>query len=117
MAIAERARPDLVLLGDASVLDACRERVGDVPVIVLGREDADAVDRVRAFARGCDDFLARPFLYDELVARIRAVLRRAAPAARDTVEIGPIRIDVGTPLNPRSGDAPIAVVVSLGQAF
>jgi len=94
VAIAERARPDLVLLGDASVLDACRERVGDVPVIVLGREDADAVDRVRAFARGCDDFLARPFLYDELVARIRAVLRRAAPAPPDTIVIGPIRIDV-----------------------
>ena len=30
---------------------------------------------------------------------------------------GPIRVDVGTPLNPRSGDAPVAVVVSLGQAF
>jgi DNA-binding response OmpR family regulator len=94
VAFAESARPDLVLLGDASILDLCRERVGDVPVIVLGREDADAVDRVRAFARGCDDFLVRPFLYDELVARIRAVLRRVAPAARDTIEIGPIRIDV-----------------------
>jgi DNA-binding response OmpR family regulator len=94
VAIAESARPDLVLLGDTSILDVCRERVGDVPVIVLGREDADAVDRVRAFARGCDDFLASPFLYDELVARIRAVLRRAAPTPRDTIEIGPIRIDV-----------------------
>lgn len=94
VAIAERARPDLVLLGDASILDVCRERVGDVPVIVLGGEDADAVDRVRAFARGCDDFLSRPFLYDELVARIRAVLRRAAPAPREMIEVGPIRIDV-----------------------
>jgi DNA-binding response OmpR family regulator len=94
VAIAERERPDLVLLGDASVLDVCRARVGDVPVIVLGGEDADAVDRVRAFARGCDDFLARPFLYDELVARIRAVLRRVAPAARETIGVGPLRIDV-----------------------
>jgi len=94
VAIAERARPDLVLLGDASVLDACRERVGDVPVIVLGGEDADAVDRVRAFARGCDDFLARPFLYDELVARIRAVLRRVSPVPPQTIHVGPIRIDV-----------------------
>src|SRR5215218_7904366 len=91
---AERAGLDLVLLGDASVLDACRERVGDVPVIVLGREDADAVDRVRAFARGCDDFLARPFLYDELVARIRAILRRVAPEPLEAVEIDAIRIDV-----------------------
>src|SRR5215204_3178409 len=91
---AERASLDLVLLGDASVLDACRERVGDVPVIVLGVEGADAVDRVRAFARGCDDFLARPFLYDELVARIRAVLRRVAPATQAAIEVDAIRIDV-----------------------
>src|SRR5215208_7182979 len=93
VAIAQRARPDLVLLGDASILDVCRQRVGNVPVIVLGREDADAVDRVRAFARGCDDFVARPFLYVELVARIRAVLRRAAPAAQ-VIAVGAIRIDV-----------------------
>jgi DNA-binding response OmpR family regulator len=91
--LAEHARPDLVLLGDSSALDVCRERVGDVPVIVLGDENADAVDRVRAFAGGCDDFLARPFLYDELVARIRAVLRRVARPEAELVDIGPIRID------------------------
>ena len=91
--LAEHARPDLVLLGDPAALDVCRERVGDVPVIVLGDENADAVDRVRAFARGCDDFLARPFLYDELVARIRAVLRRVARPESELVDIGPIRID------------------------
>jgi DNA-binding response OmpR family regulator len=91
--LAEHARPDLVVLGDSSALDVCRERVGDVPVIVLGDENADAVDRVRAFARGCDDFLARPFLYDELVARIRAVLRRVARPEAELVDIGSIRID------------------------
>jgi DNA-binding response OmpR family regulator len=91
--LAEHARPDLVVLGDSSALDVCRERVGDVPVIVLGDENADAVDRVRAFACGCDDFLARPFLYDELVARIRAVLRRVARPEAELVDIGSIRID------------------------
>jgi DNA-binding response OmpR family regulator len=91
--LAEHARPDLVVLGDSSALDVCRARIGDVPVIVLGDENADAVDRVRAFARGCDDFLARPFLYDELVARIRAVLRRVARPEAELVDIGPIRID------------------------
>jgi DNA-binding response OmpR family regulator len=64
-----------------------------VPVIVLGDENADAVDRVRAFSRGCDDFLARPFLYDELVARIRAVLRRVARPEAELVDVGSIRID------------------------
>jgi DNA-binding response OmpR family regulator len=90
--LAEQARPDLVLLGDADVLDKCRERVRDVPVIVLGGEHADAIDRVRAFARGCDDFLARPFLYDELLARMRAVLRRVN-GHFDGITAGGIQVD------------------------
>jgi len=106
---AERDRPDLLLLGmvfpDASGLELCRRlREGepgrswdrDVPVIVLGQDEADAVDRVRAFARGCDDFLPRPFVYDELVARIRAVLRRTAPPSRERLEAGGIVIDRST---------------------
>jgi DNA-binding response OmpR family regulator len=88
------AKPDLVLLGDAGALDEWRER--DVPVIVLGQTYADAVDRVRAFDRGCDDFVARPFHYDELVARIRAVLRRASPTLRDRLAAGEIVIDRAT---------------------
>jgi DNA-binding response OmpR family regulator len=92
---AAEARPDLVLLGNASALDAFRARVGDVPVIVIGDEESDAVDRVRAFARGCDDFVARPFHYEELVARIHAVLRRVSRERGDVVHAGPIRIDRG----------------------
>src|ERR671924_1229722 len=88
---AEQARPDLVLLGDEAALE--RWRASNVPVIVLGAPQADAVDRVRAFARGCDDFVSRPFHYDELVARIRAVLRRSSPFAFERVEVGEIEID------------------------
>jgi DNA-binding response OmpR family regulator len=51
---------------------------------------------VRAFARGCDDFLARPFDYEELLARIRAVLRRTAPSEHEVVLAGPIRVDRAT---------------------
>jgi DNA-binding response OmpR family regulator len=102
--LAERTKPDLVLLGldNGSGLDLCaRLRQGepgrtwnrDVPVIVLGHEEADAVDRVRAFARGCDDYVARPFAYDELVARIRAVLRRSSPSPNDRLEVGEIVVD------------------------
>src|SRR5215208_113627 len=71
--LAERARPDLVLVGtplpDAPGLELCRRlREGepgrswnrDMPVILLGRAGADAVDRVRAFERGCDDYVAKP---------------------------------------------------------
>jgi DNA-binding response OmpR family regulator len=87
------ARPDLVLLGDTAALDACRARHGDVPVIVLGEPESDTVDRVRALDRGCDDFLAKPFDYEELLARIRAVLRRASPPERDRIEVGDLSID------------------------
>jgi DNA-binding response OmpR family regulator len=89
-------RPDLVLLGDTAALDACRARHGDVPVIVLGEPESDTVDRVRALDRGCDDFLAKPFDYEELLARIRAVLRRTTPAAHETLRAGPIMADRAT---------------------
>jgi DNA-binding response OmpR family regulator len=98
--LAERARPDLVLLG--TELEVCRRlREGepgrswdrDVPVIVLGQPQADAVDRVRAFVRGADDYLGRPFHYEELVCRIRAILRRVSPAPGDVVSAGEIELD------------------------
>jgi DNA-binding response OmpR family regulator len=90
--LAARSRPDLVLLGDASALDGFT----GVPVIVIGDEQADAVDRVRAFARGCDDFVGRPFHYDELVARIHAVLRRVTPDEPAHLEAGPLHVDRAT---------------------
>ncbi len=92
----EEAQPDLVLLGDTAALDKYRARHGDVPVIVLGEPESDAVDRIRALDRGCDDFLARPFDYEELLARIRAVLRRTTPAAHETRRAGPISADLAT---------------------
>ncbi|MEX2211449.1 MAG: response regulator transcription factor [Gaiellaceae bacterium] len=103
LAAAERARPDLILLGiplaDASALDVCgriRSRDRRVPVIVLDGGDGDTIDRVRAFDRGCDDWLARPFDYQELLARIRAVLRRAAPDPGERLAAGAIAVDRAT---------------------
>jgi DNA-binding response OmpR family regulator len=94
--VGDEVQPDLVLLGDTAALDECRARHGDVPVIVLGQPESDAVDRVRALDRGCDDFLARPFNYEELLARIRAVLRRTTPAEHETRCAGPIAADLAT---------------------
>lgn len=106
LAAMERHRPDLVLLGgrlpDALPHEVCgRLRRGepgrswnrDVPVIVLGAADAGPVERVEAFQRGCDDYMPRPFLYDELVARIRAVLRRARREPEPVVQAGEITVD------------------------
>lgn len=85
--------PDLVLAGDVASVERWAERA---PVIVLGREQADAVDRIRAFRRGCDDYLVSPFEYQELVERIRAVLRRVHPPAPAVVDAPPVRIDTRT---------------------
>jgi len=91
--VGAQGRPDLVLAGDVEVLERWVDRA---PVIVLGREESDAVDRVHAFRRGCDDFVAPPFDYQELVERIRAVLRRSRPPTADVIEVDPVRIDVAT---------------------
>ncbi len=92
----EAVRPDLVLLGNSAALEEFRARHGDVPVIVLGEPESDAVDRVRALERGCDDFLVRPFAYEELLARIRAVLRRTSPAPHEVRRAGAITADLAT---------------------
>ena len=100
--LAERRLPDLVLVSE---LDLCaRLRAGEpgrtwnreVPVIVLGPERADAVDRLRAFQRGADDYVHRPIVYEELLARIRAVLRRVAPPSGDRLEAGSLVVDRAT---------------------
>jgi DNA-binding response OmpR family regulator len=96
LADANGSSPDLVLLGDSSVLEACRSWNRDVPVIVLGSPGSDTVDRVRAFERGCDDWVDRPFAYEELLARIRAVLRRTSPSPHERLEAGGIVIDRAT---------------------
>ena len=95
----ERTCPDLVLLAES---DLCRRlRDGEpgrhwnraVPVIVLTPPDADLVDRVRALERGADDVLERPIVYEELLARIRAILRRTAPNPHDRIDAGDIVVD------------------------
>jgi DNA-binding response OmpR family regulator len=106
----ETRQPDLVLLdlglssgSGLEVLDRVRaadasaSRIDpDLPVIVLtGR--AGEVDRVRGFARGADDYLCKPFSYPELVARVSAVLRRAAGRRRrGVIRVGELTVDPST---------------------
>ncbi len=107
----ERARPDLVLVSEIDLCARLREGEPgrswnrDVPVIVLGPERVDAHERVRAFQRGADDYVHRPVVYEELAARIRAVLRRAAPPAADRVEAGRLVVDRVTRTVTLGGDA------------
>ncbi len=99
LALAERERPDLVLLAE---LELCRRlRQGEpgrswdreVPVILLAPPEADPVDRVRAFDRGADDVVERPFHYEELLARIRALLRRSGQPRHELLEAGGVSVD------------------------
>jgi two-component system, OmpR family, response regulator len=89
---------DLMLPGKDG-LEVCRElRVrSDVPVIVLTARGEEA-DRVMGLELGADDYLAKPFSPRELLARIRAVVRRArgrAGPARGAVRVGALVVDPG----------------------
>ncbi|HUQ59279.1 response regulator transcription factor [Lentzea sp.] len=80
-------------LPDVDGLDVCRElrARGDVPIIVISAR-SDEVDRVVGLEIGADDYVTKPFGVREVVARMRAVLRRAQPRQETTVQ-GRVRID------------------------
>jgi DNA-binding response OmpR family regulator len=106
--LVETASPALVLLDavlpDGSGFDLCaRLREGapgrawdrDVPVIIVSAR-AEPVDRVRGFDRGCDDYLCKPFVYDELLARMRAVLRRSNGPRHARLAVCDLEIDLAS---------------------
>jgi len=74
------------------VLRKVRGEGGAVPVIVLSARDT-ASDRVLGLDAGADDYLIKPFDVDELLARVRAQLRRQRGAAVNVIEHGPLRLD------------------------
>ncbi|MBS0440747.1 MAG: phosphate regulon transcriptional regulator PhoB [Proteobacteria bacterium] len=97
--------PDLVLLdwmlpGQSGLALARRwrgeARTRELPIIMLTAR-ADEADKVAGLDAGADDYLAKPFSTNELMARIRAVLRRKAPEALDAaVELGGLKLDPAT---------------------
>lgn len=89
-----------VMLPGMSGVEVCRElrRTSAVPVIMLTAKDAE-IDKVVGLEIGADDYVTKPYSYRELLARVRAVLRRQrdpgqdAHLADDAVESGPLRLD------------------------
>lgn len=98
--LARKMRPDLILLdvmlpGESGieVCEKIRERDGDVVVIMLTARDAED-DKVRGLEAGADDYVTKPFGMKELVARIRANLKRSDPGQRGRIiEAGDLQLD------------------------
>lgn len=84
------------------VLARLRERK-PTPVLMLTARDRTA-DRVRGFDTGADDYLVKPFDLDELLARLRALIRRSAGQANPVLSLGDIRLDTRTRTVSRSGE-------------
>jgi phosphate regulon transcriptional regulator PhoB len=106
--VLQRVRPNLVILDlmlpGMSGLEVCkllreRQETAQLPILMLTAKAGEA-DKVVGLEMGADDYLAKPFSPREMVARVRAILRRAdAAAAQDTppfYEKGPLRIDFTT---------------------
>ena len=109
-AMAEHA-PDLAILDvargegpDGFELARRIRSSGDTPVVFLTAADAVA-DRIRGFDAGGDDYLVKPFSVDELVMRIRAILRRAGRLPRPTIRVGDLLINVDQRRAERAGEA------------
>ena len=103
----ERRRPDLVILDvmmpGVDGLEVCRRlrARGDLPILLLTARGG-TTDRVRGLDTGADDYLVKPFAYAELLARVRALLRRAAPAAR-ALTFADVTMDLDTRQVSRGG--------------
>ena len=104
LALVARERPRLVVLdiglpGPMDGLAACRRlraHDGGVPVLILTARDAE-VDRVLGLELGADDYVTKPFSPRELVARVKAILRRVEGAHREvpaTIAVGGVEVDV-----------------------
>ena len=97
---AKSLRPDLIILDimmpEMDGLAVCRElrKTSNVPIIILTARDDD-VDRIVGLELGADDYITKPFNPRELVARVKAVLRRASnePPAQPVLEADGVRLD------------------------
>ena len=103
LAMAREKKPDLILLDvmmpkmmGFDVCRALREEGDNVPVIILtAREEEE--DKILGLEIGADDYITKPFSVRELIARVKALLRRAAPQNEDEgiLHVGGLTIDVG----------------------
>ncbi|HEU5013990.1 MAG TPA: response regulator transcription factor [Roseiflexaceae bacterium] len=102
--LARREQPDIIIL-DVMLprldgFSVCRilRQESDTPIIMLTARE-DEVDRIAGLELGADDYLAKPFSLGELLARVRAIMRRTDRQTRSSSEVleaGPLRVDTGS---------------------
>lgn len=101
LGIARDRPPDLVVLDwmlpGMDGLEVCRRlRAGSgVPILILTARGS-VQDRVQGLDAGADDYLVKPFAFEELMARIRALLRRAQPSTPEVLRFADLSLDTGT---------------------
>lgn len=98
--MAQVEEPDLVILDlmlpDVDGLEVCRQLRSnrELGIIILTARDLVG-DRVAGLNAGADDYLAKPFAFDELLARVRSVLRRQKTPTEGLIRVGDLELDVG----------------------
>lgn len=88
-----------------AVLRRIREEKTDLPVLILTAKDM-LQDKIKGLDLGADDYLVKPFAFAELLARVRALLRRSAKPIQDVLRVGDLSIDRTNNLVKR-GDEPV----------
>jgi two-component system KDP operon response regulator KdpE len=94
-----------LLLPDGSGTDVCRElrTWSAVPILVLSAVGEER-EKIAALDAGADDYVTKPFSGDELLARVRAQLRRGAPLGRPLLDIGELQVDLEKHLVTMAGE-------------
>ncbi|MEY4878582.1 MAG: phosphate regulon transcriptional regulatory protein PhoB [Pseudomonadota bacterium] len=110
--VADETKPDLIILDwmlpQLSGIEVCRRmrtrgHLRNTPIIMLTAR-GEETDRIRGLDTGADDYIVKPFSMTELLARIRAVMRRVRPSlVEDVVQVGEIAMDRGTHRVKRGG--------------
>lgn len=105
LALADENDPDVVILDwmlpeveqGLDGLEVCRRlrANSDIPILMLTAKDSVS-DRVRGLDAGADDYLVKPFALNELLARVRALIRRVKTETPDVLEFEDLKLDTGT---------------------